>query len=433
MKKPRQASRWRRIAVLRERSLDASLKAVVVEGFFTRLAFGALTFALPLYALQLGLSFTEVGLVAGAKALVQPLVKPLMGMIVDRYGTRRGYLAAVVLQLVGAILLLFVTSTAGLLAIRLLQGAASSARDPASITLLAARTRKRLGRTFSAAIGAKDLGNVSAGLLAGMVLAATGGRFEVLWVLVAVIALVPVLVVWAWVKDGPRMAEAERAASSSALDRTLPHSPSILRDHRLRMIASLGLLAGMTAHMTHSLFQVYAAEVAGLAPGQIGLIYSLSIAMLLIAGPLAGWAGDRFGNGLLASTRGVANALSSMVYVLFPSFAGVLGGRLIDDAGKAAFRPTWGALVASAAREAGPRRGRVAAGLDTALSLGEAAGPLLAGLIWDLWGIVVFFSVRAVLGIGTELLLGRRLRSLTRNEEREAIEVPDEPRVAASG
>ena len=405
------------------RAVDPPILAVVLEGFFTRLGFGIVTFAMPLYALSLGMSLSEIGLVAGAKALVQPLVKPLMGVVVDRFGTRRGYLCAVGLRFLASVVLIFVASPGGLLTVRFLQGAASAARDPASISVIAKRARARLGRTFSTAIGAKDVGNVSAGLVGGAVLAATGGSFTSLWVLVAVLAAVPMAIVWGFVRDGREEEDGPAGARELRQSFEAPAPSGILRDPRLRLIASLGLLAGLTAHMTHALFQVYAAEVAGLEAGQIGLIYSASIATLLIVGPLAGAVADRFGNGLLAGVRGIANALSSLIYLVWPAFGGVFGGRLIDDAGKAAFRPTWGTLVGTAARDAGPRRGgRVAANLDAALSLGEAIGPVLAGLIWDLAGVTTFFVARAVLGIGTELALGRKIRALA---DRGGLEAPD--------
>jgi MFS family permease len=415
---------------------DPVLRAVVVEGFFTRLGFGIVTLYLPLYALELGMSLTEVGLLAGAKALIAPAVKPVMGIVVDRFGARRGYLVAVWLRFAGAALLLLATTPLLLFAVRFLQGAASAARDPASVTVLAKQARTRLGRTFSTAIGAKDLGNVSAGLVGGALLAISGGSFPVLWVLVAVLALVPVAAVWRWVPvdldagDGSRQPadEAGRAASRAGAAPEQAPAPAsgpdarILRHPRLRRIAALGLLSGLTAHMLHGLFQVYAAEVAGLSAGTIGAVYSASIATLLVVGPLAGWVADRVGTGPLAGVRGVANAVSSVVYLAFPVLGGVIAGRLVDDTGKAAFRPAWGALVAGETQRAGARGGRVAAGLDTALSIGEALGPLLAGLVWDLAGVGWFFALRAVLGIATEVVLGRRLRA---TDEDPPAEEPD--------
>ena len=401
----------------REPEARSLVRAVVLEGFFTRLGFGIVTFALPLYALQLGLSLTEIGLVAGAKAMTEPVVKPLVGLAVDRVGARRCYLAAVVIRFLAGLLLFFTTTLGGLLGVRLLQGAASAARDPASITVLARQARHRLGRTFSMTIGARDLGNVLAGVIGGGVLSVSGGNFTALWTVVLVVSLVPVLVVWVGVRElRPEDEDDVRPETS------LPEQPvRMLRDPFLRLVAGLGILAGFTAFMTHSLFQVYAKEEAGLSDGQIGLIYSLSVVGLLTIGPLAGVVADRNGTGVLAGARGLANTLSSALFVVFPRFGGVLAGRIVDDAGKAAFRPTWGALVASAAQRAGHRRGRVAGGLDTALSIGEAAGPLLAGLIWDAWGFVALFAVRALLGVTTELTLGRRLRSTPAGEP---VEVP---------
>ncbi|MEE1763344.1 MULTISPECIES: MFS transporter [unclassified Streptomyces] len=400
------------------------VRAVVVEGFTTRLAFGVVIFAMPLYARQLGMSLTEIGALVAMKALVEPAVKPFMGRAVDRWGARRGYLTAVTVRLVASVLLFTATTPASLYATRLVQGAASAARDPASISVMADSGERRLGRAFSLSFGAKDLGAVSAGALGGLLLAGSGNDFRLLWAFVAAISLVPVVVVWLWVpppeRKPPDSVPAGPAAKSG--DPTAVESPGghslkdrnpagsrLFADRRLRLLCALGLLAGVTAHMTHGLFPILAAEVAGLTPGQIGAIYSASVFVLLLVGPLAGLAADRFGAAPLTGARGIANALSSVLYLAFPTAAGMLSGRLVDDAGKAAFRPPWGSLLAQAARGAGPRGGRVAAGLDTALSVGEAAGPVIAAMLWDVWGLAVFLLVRAALGIATELLVTRRL------------------------
>lgn len=395
------------------------VRAVTVEGFTTRLAFGVVIFAMPLYARQLGMSLTEIGVLVAMKALVEPAVKPFMGGAVDRWGARRGYLTAVTVRLVASVLLFTATTPASLYAARLVQGAASAARDPASISVLADSGEQKLGRAFSLSFGAKDLGAVSAGALGGVVLSHSGNDFRLLWAFVAAISFVPVVVVWLWVPRPGQLPPGLTAATEpSAIARLVkdppkdrPTAPSrVFRDRRLRLLCTLGLLAGMTAHMTHGLFPVLAAEVAGLSPGQIGAIYSASVFVLLLVGPLAGLAADRFGATPLTGARGVANTLSSLLYLVFPTAAGMLAGRLVDDAGKAAFRPPWGSLLAQAARGAGPRAGRVAATLDTALSVGEAAGPVIAALLWDIWGLAAFLLVRAALGIATEVFVTRRLR-----------------------
>ena len=387
-----------------ERRESRLVTAVVTEGFVNRLGFGIVTFALPLYALQLGMGIAEIGLLVATKALLQPAIKPLVGIAVDRWGARRGYLAAVWFRFFASIALLFAATPAALFGVRLLQGLASAAQDPVSISVLAKGRSERAGRRFSAVYAARDVGKVAAGAVGGFLLALTGS-FTALWWLVVALAAVPLAIVWFFVHELP-----DRPGGADPED--VPEEyQRILRSPRLRAIAMLGLFGGLTATMTHALFQVYAAEVAGLSAAQIGVVYSISVAALLVVGPLAGWVGDRHGHGVLASARGTANAVSSIVLIVFPSFGGMLAGRLVDEGGKAAFRPTWGSLLAHSSRRAGRRGGRTAAGLDAWLSVGEALGPLVAGLIWDLAGAVWFLVVRAVLGVGVELVLGRRLRA----------------------
>lgn len=125
---------------------------------------------------------------------------------------------------------------------------------------------------------------------------------------------------------------------------------------------------------------------------------------------------DRFGTGPLIPLRGLANALSSALYLVARPSPGILAARFVDDTGKAAFRPTWGTLMASVVRSPGPRRSRAVANVDALLSVGEALGPVLAGFLWNWQGVAAMFAVRALLGVATELFIGRRLRSLPDEE-----------------
>ncbi|MCP9981517.1 MFS transporter [Actinomadura madurae] len=251
-----------------------ALRAVVVEGFTTRLAFGVVIFAMPLYARQLGMSLAEIGVLVAMKPLVELIVKPFMGWTVDRWGARRGYLTAVTVRLVASMLLFTAATPASLYLVRLVQGAASAARDPASISVVAGSGTRKLGRAFSISFGAKDLGAVSAGALGGLLLAMSGNDFRQLWGFVVAVSFVPVLVVWRWVprpeprppgKAAGKAADtaADTAAAGEPVAVRLVKDPSrgradpgsrVFRDSRLRLLCALGLLAGMTAHMTHGLF-----------------------------------------------------------------------------------------------------------------------------------------------------------------------------------
>ena len=58
------------------RPFNVSLIALVAEGFFSRLSFGVISFALPLYARQLGMTLAEIGVLASLNVAVAMAMKP---------------------------------------------------------------------------------------------------------------------------------------------------------------------------------------------------------------------------------------------------------------------------------------------------------------------------------------------------------------------
>src|SRR5207244_12258026 len=78
--------------------INPSLLAIVGEGLFSRLSFGLVRFALPLYARHLGLSLSEVGVLVALNRAVALALKPLLGWVADRLGLKRTVLAAISLR-----------------------------------------------------------------------------------------------------------------------------------------------------------------------------------------------------------------------------------------------------------------------------------------------------------------------------------------------
>jgi MFS family permease len=164
-----------------------------------------------------------------------------------------------------------------------------------------------------------------------------------------------------------------------------------------------GVLITGTATMLGNLFPLLATQYAGLTEAEAGIVYLVSVLVILFAGPFFGWLSDHVSRKLVLSLRGVANTVSSILYIVFPDFWGVMGARVIDDMGKAAFRPAWGELMARISGADRPRRARILGRLSLAENIGETTGPLLAGFLWQTWGVTTMLAVRAALAIVTEL------------------------------
>jgi MFS family permease len=138
--------------------------------------------------------------------------------------------------------------------------------------------------------------------------------------------------------------------------------------------ASIGFLITGSAYLMANLFPLFATEYVGLSPAAVGAVYALG-AVLALSGPLWGWLADRFNHHLVLSFHSAANVGSSVLYLVAPNFGGVAAGKALDDAGKTAFRPAWGALMANVAHQDRARRARVMAWLSMGEDAGEVAGP----------------------------------------------------------
>jgi MFS family permease len=404
--------------------------AIVFEGFFSRLSFGLISFALPLYAYQrFGLSLTEVGVLASFNLVVAIALKPVMGALADRVGMKPSFTAAIAMRSAVSLLLALATVPWQLFAIRGIHGVSISLRDPAANVLLAeAGGKKAVASAFAWYQTAKSVAGAVGKASAGILLTLTASNFSLVFLIACALSALPVLIVARYVhepsagEEHPAETAAELAAERERSLAARAPAPAVLP------FAGLGFLISGTAYMLANLFPIFAVEYAGLTEAQAGLIYLVSIAAMLCA-PVFGWLSDNVSRRLVLSVRGAANVVASIVYLVAPNFAGMAVGRAVDDLGKAAFRPAWGALMAHVAGFDRRRRARTMGSLSAGEDAGEVAGPILAGFLWSTWGVPVLLGVRIALAVVTEIYaiaLSRSLNRLTPAEEPQA----DRPRSA---
>lgn len=394
-------------------SVDPSLAAIVAEGFFSRLSFGLISFALPLYAVrELGLSLAQVGILLSLNLMVAVLLKPFMGALADRVGMKPSFTAAIGLRSLVSLLLAFAAVPWQLFAIRAVHGVSISLRDPPANVLIAEHGgKKAVATAFAWYQTAKSLAGNAGKASAGILLTLTAANYTFVFLLAFVLSALPIFIVLRYIKE-PRDGESEQehvpvAAAERAQARASTRTPRVLP------FMGLGFMISSTAYMLANLFPVFAVEYAGLSEAQAGLVYVVSIVVVL-SGPAFGWLSDNVSRNLVLSVRSVANVLSSAVYLVAPNLAGVMIGRAIDDTGKAAFRPAWGSVMAHVAGFNRQRRARTMGALSSGEDAGEIAGPVLAGLLWSIWGVPVLLAVRIGLAVMTEAYAIVLLRSIDR-------------------
>jgi MFS family permease len=392
---------------------DPALAAIVAEGFFSRLSFGLISFALPLYAYQeLGLSLTAIGFLASLNLGVAIVLKPFMGSLADRVGMKPSFTVAIGLRSVVSLLLVFATLPWQLFAIRGVHGVSIALRDPSANVLIAEQGgKKAVASAFAWYQTAKSLAGTLGKAGAGVLLAVTASSFSTVFGIAFLLSVLPVVVVARFVREpqphesaageAARQAEQARGAAMPS-PRTLP-------------FAGVGFLISGTAYMLANLFPILAVEYAGLTTAQAGLVYLIA-PVVILTGPAFGWLSDNVSRKLVLSIRSVANVASSVLYLVAPSFAGVAAARAVDDLGKAAFRPAWGALMAHVAGFDRRRRARTMGSMSAGEDAGEFAGPILAGFLWSTWGVPVLLAVRIALAVVTEVYTLALTASLKRLE-----------------
>lgn len=385
----------------REIREQPSIAAIVLEGFFTRLGFGMIGFALPLYALSIGMTITEIGLLYALRSIVTIVIKPIMGEIADRLGRKRVLVGAVLLRCLVGFLFIFATLPWQLFAIRSLHGAMTAARDPSAMALLAEHgNKRRMASTYALYITARDLGRSLGYGLSGILIVILGYT----WVFFAafIMSCAALFTVIRYVREqrnpAPEMNKEEESISGP---HDQPNDSSYIGTYL--KYAGFGMMVALTSEMMRGLFPVIATQYANLTAAEAGVIASSASIVILFAGPIFGWLSDRGNRKLVLSIRSIANGCSSLLYIYLPNFSGFFAGRLLDDTGKAAFRPAWGAVLAEMSSKNKSKRARTMAIMDTSMTLGEIAGPIVAGVLIATFGISVMFAARICLALVTEI------------------------------
>lgn len=398
---------------MRARNPRLALATVAAEGLLGRLTFGMVSFALPLYAHSLGLSLSQIGFLISIRTVFVLPFKPIAGWLADRIGIRAVYLAGIAARTLSALLLLSAGDFLGLVLVRMLQAASAAGRDVASLSVIARDGGGKVGTHYGWYASSKQVGGVTGAGAAGILLGASG--FRMLFLVVLAMSLVPLVIAWIGLAEtkapeAMTVARRKRAGVRAELHATFDG---------LAGAASVGMLVAASAYMVHGIFPILATEYAGLSDAQAGIIYSVSAGVFLVAGPFFGWLIDRRGRAIGLALRSICNIGSSVLYIAFPSFAGLTVARCVDDSGKAAFRPAWASVVAEIASGDSERRGRRLGALDTSASVGEVVGPALAGILWQTGGIVPLFAARIAIAVVAEVaalrVFGdvRRLRGWT--------------------
>ena len=354
---------------------------------------------LPLIGSELGLSYSQIGLIMTCKYIASAVANVPGGVLVDTVG-RKGLLMGVSLFWVGFPYLLigFTHSYPMLLVCVALVGFGNSLWHPTAIPTLGRRYPERKGLVLSVHGMGGNVGDAVAPIVIGAALT------YFTWREVVVLNVIPGLLVAAllFVFLGS-MRLASRQHEGQSFSEYLAGLRDLFASRGLVLLSTGSAFRTMTQSALLTFLPLYLANQMGYSPFWVGMCLFALQAAGFAASPVAGHLSDRVGRKqiLVASMAASAVVLAAMAFAggspLFIALVAVLGFFLY------ATRPVIQAwmLDATPKNMAGSSIGV----LFGAQAAGGAIGPLLGGMVADQYGLAATFYFLAATIVAANLFV----------------------------
>ena len=360
---------------------------------------------LPIIGNELGLSFSQIGLIMTCQYIAGAVANVPGGVLVDTVG-RKGLLMGVSLFWVGFpyLLMSFSHSYLMLLGCVALVGAGNSLWHPTAIPTLARRFPDRKGFVLSLHGMGGNAGDALAPLVVGGLLAVmTWREVVVLNVIPGLVMSLLILVFLGTLKLNAKRPAAPGAAGPGApqadaegqsLKSYLAGLRQLFRNRSLMLLSSSGAFRSMTQTALLTFLPLFLAREMGWGMAAVGGGMFVLQAAGLAASPVAGHLSDKLGR------RSVLMACMAMtaVVLVFMAVAGKSSAFVFFIAVLGFFLYAVRPVIHAWTMEATPKNmgGSSIGILFGAQSLGAAVAPLVGGLIADRWGLSATFYFLAM-------------------------------------
>ena len=374
------------------RLLTPTFARVWLATFAVFASFGMLVLALPLYAKDaLHAGSVGVGLALGVASITSVIFSTVSGRIADRRGRRPVFLVGGAVMVVCYLGLALTPGMAGVIAIRLVAGAAEATFVVASYTVVVdTAPEERRGEAMSLITLASYLGLTVGPVAADLVLG--GSRFALVW-LVAAGLVVTALISVAGVRE--TRPQTETAPSGAWLP------------PRAALLPGLLVLIAMTGFGGFGAFAALYARELGI--GRPGFVFALFGIVIVVVRAIGRKLPDALGPRRMLAFSFVSLAIGLATIGAWHSPAGLLVGTVVFATGQALAYPSAVLLAmnASGAEERAAVVGSVGAFVDVALGLGAIVlggvasvsgyrGSFLVASLVALSGLLVVASMRQI-------------------------------------
>ncbi|MGQ9721303.1 MAG: MFS transporter [Candidatus Jordarchaeum sp.] len=389
------------------------LAIVCFSAFVDNLGYGIIIPFLPQYAISLGASDLDLGIIFASYALVQLVTTIPFGLMSDRYG-RRPFMVTGMLLLGAASLLYPLAGSVPLIAAcRAVQGLAASATWSSAIALVADTFPGRdKGEKLGIATGITGVGGIAGPLIGGVL---SDISFNLPFLLLAALSLAMFVYMFFRLK----------VTRKEKVIETLPYREIIGKALRIRNIVIIIIINVLTMifwGFIEPLMPPYLSGRFSLSATQIGLIFGAASLSYAVCQPFVGRLSDRYGRKIFIV---IGMALLAGVNIVIP-FCGdpvSLTATIMVAAaiGTLAFTPLTPLAIESLQDEGIEAYATVNSLFGIAFYVGYSIGPVIGALISSYFGFESMFFFYSLILVTVLLVSQAYLKEMMKKEEKTVI------------
>jgi len=402
---------------LGEKKLSGPIITLGVVQLIESLAIALPISFFPSYVVELGATVASVGLFTSSFMIAHAVMSPKMGSLTDRYGRKRLMMLGVGADVILGTLTGLVPSWEWLLAIRVLNGAVSSAAMLASETLLIdlvspQRRGEASGYIMSMNMVGRNLGPMVGGGIQWLALSRGLSllmSYRIPYFVDSLLAFIALVMIYLLIKEPERR-------STPGRDMDTGEAPKVVLTRPLKILLVNGFVSGIGVGFIIPIMVLFYMDRFGMDPVAIGTIISVTGFIGLIASYVAGRFSDRVGRKPLI---GLGNYVSRLAGLVLPFTRSITEAGIVVSVRSLGFNVSMPAFRALRADLVPPEvRGRMFGLFGRAFTAGSVVGPILGTWIYDTYRFTTFnvlgfaipgysipFIINAVLGLLTTTMI----------------------------
>ncbi len=376
---------------------NQELLAISGADFLVRSAYQmAKTPLLPLFAAGLGATDATLGFIVSVSTITGMILKPLIGILSDRWGRRPWLLIGLCSFVVMPFTYRFITTPEQLIGVRLAHGMATAVFGPVTLAFVVEQSQERRAERVSWFSLGRSGGYIVGPALAGWLLLVSDP--ETVFTLIGIISLFAVPLVL-------------RLPETSA-GKTFAH-PSIWYQMREGLAAcgrssAIWLSGGLEAAMYIATYAIKAflplyAVAGGISVALVGIFFAVQEGVQIIARPSSGRLGDRFGYRLIICVGLLLLGVALLLITRITHGWLLLVPAILLGLAQAAITPSTVALVSD--RLEVPAMGAAMGVIGSLQNAGKVIGPILAGILIRWFEYTITFQIIGLSLISLTIML----------------------------